>query len=318
MDDLDWKIPLPPQGFFDVFFPSDESQIQETQRRILETQMQRRWEKERKRRLPVELWMLVLDSVAEDDASWDPNGHLSQCRQVCKAWWHKCDQLLGPLRVLRMRSAEDVASLAVSLRTPPGTARRIRGIHVEASDGAECQWMTSVPVLLPELPNLKTLRFSDTNLSSQHTRLRQNYSLFRRCECHHLEIARPRCVKWSHLMGLVSVINPARLTLTTRGHDFRRRVILPEGPFELRLQNLSSMSWYVLLGEVTSWYFAAPRLKKIVLYVRDTEALSPHDKHVWLRKIDGLFCPPHRLPELETVHLHIGTVHVFVSQGIQR
>ncbi|KAH8102133.1 hypothetical protein BXZ70DRAFT_1006750 [Cristinia sonorae] len=253
--------------------------------------------------LPVEVWDGIIDFVAEDVAGWKTGGYLQHCILVCKSWVPRCNHHLSPFKELTIRSAKELESFAISIRTSPKRPRSVLRLTIEPEDEADCQWIAKIPILLPRLPNLRRLTLSSVNFYMQHPRFRQIYSLFRHAYALNIKST---CTRWSQVLS--SVAHGSYVTITTSRHDYLEGsmgTLPPSGPFTLRSQNLQHLTlcatWDEHLELCQTWYLYAPQLGQINLQVSRDIAFK--SLHTWAKAVAGLFHPPHYLPRLGRVSI---------------
>ncbi|KAH8091434.1 rab-GTPase-TBC domain-containing protein [Cristinia sonorae] len=272
---------------------------------------------------PVELWDRIIDAIAADTVGWENGGDLLSCILVCKSWVHRCRYYLNPLRILDIHSAEELTTIARTVRSPPIRPRSVEGLKVEPIDEFDCQWIAAVPLCLPRFPNLRHITLSKVNFTEQHSRLPQLYSLFRASS---LIVQRPLCISWSQITRFLSAVNPTSVHLTTRRYRDKRDPSLLYGVFIMRSQNLKTLNLRVSRNELAkpcrSWQFFTPQLEELELHIRRSEAddLQEDSDEDWcmLASICRLFQPSHELPALCNVTFFLsGCVYVKLLRDVK-
>ena len=102
--------------------------------------------------------------------------NLSRCRLVCRAWVPRCRLYLAD--DLFVETHASLLSLAAFLRSSPFHAGRVWRLKIHGG-GPDPSWISTVPLHLPKLPQLRILALSSVTLASQHIRFHQFFSLLR-------------------------------------------------------------------------------------------------------------------------------------------
>ncbi|THH28138.1 hypothetical protein EUX98_g6051 [Antrodiella citrinella] len=139
--------------------------------------------------LPLEICERIIDFVAsfvkfDDLGDVIPDrSSLVPCALVCRAWLPRCRFLLSPDGVI-LHSRREVVSFSLFMHAFPPAASGLGNINIfgpwkEGGDTSTADsWVSSVPAILPPLPDLRYVNIHDIHLAHQHTTLYKLYSAF--------------------------------------------------------------------------------------------------------------------------------------------
>ncbi|KAH8091429.1 hypothetical protein BXZ70DRAFT_486521 [Cristinia sonorae] len=249
--------------------------------------------------LPVELWFQIIDIVVRDIVSWR-DGNVRSCALVCRTWYRRIQHHLSPIAEVTIRSENELRALSMFLRASPLKPRTIREITIDPEDKTKCQWIASVPLLLPRLFDIHVLIFRRIDLGQQHMRFPQLYSLY----CPELlYVQKPICTQWPQITRLITSCKVVDITSRRFGEGSGVSPLM--GPFRIRAPNLERMWWRAAWDEISeislTWRFSAPKLEILTLSLN---TVKPDDGRVWLGIVE-LFHSPLSLPALHTVEIFI-------------
>ncbi|KAH8091433.1 hypothetical protein BXZ70DRAFT_486715 [Cristinia sonorae] len=259
---------------------------------------------------PVEIWDYIIDLIAADPSGWASGGYIPRCMLVCKTWVPRCRFHTSPFQKVTIRSAEELESYAVLLRTSPRRARSVQYLTIEPENVTNCRWVTLVPVRLPRLPDLYELRVSNIDFEQQDSCFSQLYSSFR-CPKH----IEGRCGgQWPRL----TVSNLGSLKITTGLYcDNTRRASALGGRFKIRSQTMMKCKVEAALEELASFSHRdihAPKLRKLYLSLARSDLIfREDDRRLWTNVV-GWF-RVHTLPFLRHVTVNLNNVTVSLCQG---
>jgi len=231
--------------------------------------------------LPIEIWELVLDHVAwylQDKSLHFDRSSLFRCSLVCRAWRATCNFHSCECVSLRSRSA--LASFCLFLLSSPHLATLVQCLEIvggkESSVSADDSWVSSVPILLPPLPNLCQLTISDVDLTHQHTTFYKAYAKFKfpfqifvltlRNVLFHPPSVPARLALATHSQHLILDSLP-RPTSDTRVMADR---VSPSNPWLQDVQ-IWGVSWAEFFQMPWGWILACPNLEYLNVTVEDAE-----------------------------------------------
>jgi len=260
--------------------------------------------------LPIEIWERVIDHVAQSAAIPAPderppldataqiksewrlrNSSLAQCSLVCSAWRNRCRFHLSFQFYLRSR--QDFASVLQFLSSSSPYTAQVRVLCIcppTASEApTEAPWVSSVPLLLPALPNLDHLVLHQIDLTQQHPSF---YMACRRLSF----ITRPRLLElgwlsfrhFSQIARLVLAVQTTNVVLGLRETPDRVHMLVDTAcianPWLAKIQ-INVVSAELLKKTPWGWIQACPNLSLLRIQINTVAnisqgALIPDD---WLR-----------------------------------
>ncbi|THH31250.1 hypothetical protein EUX98_g2937 [Antrodiella citrinella] len=131
------------------------------------------------RGVPIEVWDMIIDIVAQNDRNTKDQSLLC-CFLVCRAWIPRCRFHLPVTKHVDLYSRDDLEDFGARLTAYPHLASKVDFLFIygrKAGDTSiDDMWVSSIPVMLPPLPNLTSLSIYDIDFAHQHPDLPKLFS----------------------------------------------------------------------------------------------------------------------------------------------
>ncbi|THH32795.1 hypothetical protein EUX98_g1380 [Antrodiella citrinella] len=228
-------------------------------------------------RLPIEICERIIDSVAWSDvntaeAHEGDEPSLLCCILVCRAWVPRCRFVLSYTEV-DLRSHNDLVFFSRFFAVYPHTASNVEQLRIygrkENETSTYDSWFSSVPAMLPALPNLVTLSILDVDLSHQHPNIFMLYSKFKLASelVHGLILTRVSFLHFSQVARLAYAIGARtvsvdRCPLSLPIFNSRVNRLPPPNTLHTVIEmEISSDAWSELIKVPSDWLLAFPNLQ---------------------------------------------------------
>ncbi|KAH8091435.1 hypothetical protein BXZ70DRAFT_486904 [Cristinia sonorae] len=274
-------------------------------------------------RLPVEVWERVIDQVANLE---DSRSYLLTCTMVCNAWVPRARFHLCGSRVL-LRSSQTLDTFAQFLRSSPHElSGRVTNLVIKPHDRNDQTWVSTVPICLPRLPNMRQLTLEGIDFSQQNVAF---WKLFTLITCQELSMVRILYSRHLNISRLVSAVQPQKLaliraqltqgTVVSPGH----RLLSCGNQFK-RLESIlmSATSWDSLTTLIGGWSMSGQSLSTLHIngFWEDDRAptvSSFTERETW-DSILHMFLPPCRERENALSPMELTFNTPFISIRLQR
>ncbi|THH28104.1 hypothetical protein EUX98_g6093 [Antrodiella citrinella] len=138
-------------------------------------------------RLPIEVCEMIMDFFLEipnpNGTTYNDRDSLAACSLVCKAWQHRARFHLCVTVILT--SGQHFLSFIKFLSARPHLCTRVAYLilwghpYNQSTEPQDDSWISSVPLMLPALPNLKGLTFRRIDFSQQHAIFDKAFAKFK-------------------------------------------------------------------------------------------------------------------------------------------